>query len=128
VFRAATAWFLALLAGIGCGYLAWGDQHRRAETDLLSDFQAIVRQLEQHEKVLADLVEQREAKATTALAECERASEHVAKQLESCLFAKADARGSNGAEPAKPRALSGTAPVEESIGYPAPIAPKPPQR
>jgi uncharacterized protein HemX len=126
VNRATTAWLLALIAGIGCGYFAWGNQHRHAETDLLRDFQTIVRQLEQHEKVLAELVEQREAKATAALAECERASENVAEQLESCLFEKADVR--DGAEPAKPRALSGTAPVEESIGYPAPIAPKPPKR
>jgi len=127
VNRAAIVWFLALATGIGFGYLAWGEQDRRAEADLLRDLSALTRRLEEHERVLAELVVEREAKATAALAECEQTSEHVAKQLESCLFEKAGAgRGAQG-EPAAPRAMRGTAPFEESVGYPVPIPPKPPE-
>jgi uncharacterized protein HemX len=126
--RAAIVWFLALITGVGFGYLAWGEQHRQAESDLLRDLGAVTKQLEQHERVLAELVAQREAKTTAALAECEQASERVTKQLEGCLFEKPEARGARGAEQAEPRALSGTAPFQESIGYPVPIPPAPPQR
>jgi len=126
--RAAIVWFLALLTGIGFGYLAWGEQHRQTESDLLRDLGAITKQIEQHERVLAELVAQREAKTTAALAECEQASEHVANQLEGCLFEKADGTGgTDGGEQAKPRALSGTAPFQESIDYPVPIPPAPPK-
>jgi len=113
--------------GLGVGYLAWGERDRPSEADLLRDLSAVTRQLEQHERVLAELVAQREAKTTAALAECELTAEHVAKQLEGCLFEKAGTGGGTRAEPTKPRALSGTAPFEESIGYPVPIPPKPPK-
>ena len=122
--RAAISWLLALGVGVGLGYLAWGERDRRAEADLLRDLSVLTRQLEQHERVLAELVAQREAKATAELAACEQTAERVAKQLEGCLFEKADSgRGAR----ADPRPLSGSAPVEESITYPVPIPPKPPK-
>ena len=118
--RAAFFWFLALVTGIGFGYLARGEQDRRAATDLVRDLSVVTRQIEEHERVLAELVVAREAKTTAALAECEQTGERVAKQLEGCLFEKAGARrGAEGA-PVEPRALSGTSPVQESVGYPVP--------
>jgi hypothetical protein len=123
--RAAVLWFLALLTGIGFGYFAWGEPDRRADADLVRDLAAITRQLERHERTLAELVDQREAKMTAALAECELTAERVAKQLEGCLFDKAEPARGAGAELEEPRALSGTAPVHESTGYPVPIPPKP---
>ena len=125
--RAAIVWFLALATGIGFGYLARGEYDRRAATDLVRDLSSLTRQLEQHERVLAELVAQREAKSTAALAECEQTGERVAKQLEGCLFEKADAGRGAAGNPSEPRALSGTSPVQESVGYPVPIPPKPPQ-
>lgn len=125
--RAAIACLLALATGIAFGYLARGEHDRRAATELVRDLASVTGQLEQHERVLAELVAQREAKATAALAECEQTGERVAKQLEGCLFEKAGAgRGAQGA-PAEPRALSGTSPVQESVGYPVPIPPRPAQ-
>jgi uncharacterized protein HemX len=125
--RAAMVWFLALVTGIGFGYLAWGEQNRRDQTDFLRDLATVTRQLEQHERVLAELVNQREAKTTAALTECEQTSERVAKQLEGCLFEKAETDRAAEAPSAEPRALSGTAPFQESIGYPVPIPPTPPR-
>lgn len=126
--RTAFVWFLALLTGIGFGYLAWGEQHRRAESELLGDLTTITRKLEEHERVLAELVAQREAKATAALAECEQSSERVAKQLEGCLFEKAGEGRAAETQPAEPRALSGTAPFQETVDYPVPIPPAPPKK
>jgi hypothetical protein len=125
--RAAISWFLALLTGIGFGYLAWGEQDRRAEADLVRDLSVLTRQLEQHERVLTQLVAEREAKTTAALRECEQTAERVAKQLEGCLFERAGVGPGVERAPAEPRALSGTSPVQESVGYPVAIPPKPAQ-
>ena len=123
--RAVIGCIVALYIGIALGYLGRGERDRRAASDLVRDLDSITRQLEQHERVLAELVVQREAKTTAALSECEQTSERVAKQLEGCLFEKAGAARGAQADPTEPRKLSGTAPFQESIGYPVPIAPKP---
>jgi hypothetical protein len=126
--RAAIAWFLALATAFGIGCLARGEFDRRSATDLVSDLSTLTRQLEQHERVLAELVAEREAKSTAALADCEQTGERVAKQLEGCLFEKAGAGRGAAGNPAGSRALSGTSPVQESVGYPVPIPPKPPKK
>jgi hypothetical protein len=126
--RAVIGCILALYVGIALGYLGRGERDRRAASDLVHNLSVLTRQLEEHERVLAELVAEREAKTTAALAECEQTGERVAKQLEGCLFEKAGAgRGDQGG-PAEPRALSGTSPVQESVGYPVPIPPRPAQQ
>lgn len=125
--RTAIVWFLALATGIGVGYLAWGEEHRRAEAQLLRELSTLTFKLEHHEDVLAELVAQREARATAALTECERASESMAKQLEGCLYEKAaEGRGIE-PDPQPSRPMRGTAKFDESVRYPVEIPPKPPE-
>ena len=123
--RALLGFLLALYLGVAIGYLGRGERDRRTANDLVVELGSIMHRLEEHERALGEFVAQREAKATAALAECEHASERVAKQLEGCLFEKAGEERAARDEPAAPRALSGTAPFQESVGYPVPIPPKP---
>jgi hypothetical protein len=111
----------SLLIGVALGFLAWGGPALRAEQDLVRDLGAVTLRLEEHERLLASMVAEREAKSSAALAECEQAQEKIAKELESCLFERAG----NSPPPGDPRPRSGTSSFSESLDYPIPIPPRP---
>ena len=117
---------IAFVVGLGFGFLAWGEQSRRQEAEFVQSLGAVLGDVREQNRLMQEILADRERKAHSSLAICEKAQVKLQTDLEQCLFAKSPDELPPEANPNSDRPRSGHSTVTETLSYPIPIPVPPP--